>query len=301
MPASPPHRQAIPELPRISFRIVRNYYLYAHEIVARRWRRALGGTALFGLIMTGVHLAAIQLVLAVVHMRDQQNVLLSVLTLPFTAYFLGGLIQFMNRLVRDADGPLQSPAWRLLFLTDLRRYWHMLLFLVYYYFLYVLLVKVVVDINEHQGLIQIRLVAGLCLFLWLMARLIFAPLFVIDGGLGVRAALKSSYLLTTGRTRRTLLLSLSFLATLWLGVLAAGVGAVYTLALVLTGLILVFDNYRNDPAAAERLRLIEFENRRKSGAVGKKVAKRRPSPGDKRTVKKKSAARASRKKPPTAT
>ncbi|MCR9144614.1 MAG: hypothetical protein NXI24_20415 [bacterium] len=278
------------KLPRINFRIVANYFLYAHEIVTRRWRRALGATAIFGVIMTGIHLAAIQIVLSVVHMRDQQNVLLSVLTLPFTAYFLGGLVQFMLRLVREPEVPT---AWRWLFLTDPRRYLHMLLFLVYYYFLYVVLVKVTVDFNEYQGLIQIRLVAGLFLFLWLMARLIFAPLYVIDQGLGVRAALKSSYLLTTGRTRRTLLLSLAFLATLWLGVFAAGIGAIYTLAIVLCGVILLFDNYSDAPAAADRLHLIEFSTSPDRGPVRKKSGARRKK--KRSAAKKKSAAKAPKK------
>lgn len=223
--------------------------------------------------MTGIHLAAIQLVLSVVHVREQQNVLLSVLTLPFTAYFLGGLIRFFAILVRDPSAPA---PWRLLFLTDLRRYWHMLLFLVYYYFLYVTLVKVVVEIPEYQGIIQIRLVAGLCLFLWLVARLVFAPLYIIDEGLAVRAAIKNSYMLTTGRTRRTLLLSLTFLAVLWLGVFAVGVGAIYTLAISLTGVVLLFDNYRNGPRARDRLQLIELDahsrsRKKTSGRSAKKA------------------------------
>ncbi|MEQ9363640.1 MAG: hypothetical protein RIF32_05325 [Leptospirales bacterium] len=285
-------------MPRLNFRIIRNYFLYAHEIVTRSWRRAFGATAIFGLIMTAIHLAAIQLVLSVVHMRDQQNILLSVLTLPFTAYFLGCLIQFTARLVRK---PSEATPWRLLFLIDPRRYWNMLLFLVYYYFLYVVLVKVVVDIHEHQGLIQIRLVAGLCLFLWLVARLIFAPLYIIDAGAGVRAALKASYLLTTGRTRRTLLLTLAFLATLWLGVFAAGLGAIYTLALALSGVILLFDNYRNDPAVRDRLRLIEYpgSGRGRAGASGGREQKKSPSgaPGaaKKRAKKKKRVAKVSEK------
>ena len=212
--------------------------------------------------------------LSLVHVREEQNVLLSVFTLPFTTYFLAGLLQFFIALIRDPA----TARLRLLFLTDLRRYWHMLLFLMYYYFLYVLLVKVVVDFYEYTGLIQIRMIAGLGLFLWLVARLIFAPLYIIDEGLDARAAIKSSYLLTTRRTRRTLLVCITGLIILWLGVFALGVGVVYTLAVVVTVSVLLFDNYRNDPDAARRLQLIEF------GVHGRKSAKKNSAA---RTVKKK--------------
>ncbi len=289
------------ELPRIRFTIVRNYLLYAHEIVRRCWRRVLGASAIFILIMTVIHLAAIQLVLSLVHIREQQNVLLSLTTLPFTAYFLSGLIRYLIAICRRplAGGQPEvgvesqsegegAVGWSTFWLVPPRAYLHMLLFLVYYYFLYVCLVKVVVDFREYEGIIQIRMVAGLFFFLWLAARFIFAPLFILDGDRNVRAALRHSYLLTTRRTRRTLLFVVLLLAILWLGILALGVGAVYTLPLVLITIVLIYDNYRS--AAPERLKLLEFGHapgQRRSGTRKKvrrkKVAKASKSGGGRRS------------------
>lgn len=262
--------------------------MYAHEIVRRCWRLVLGASAVFILIMTAIHLAAIQLVLSLAHIREQQNVPLSLITLPFTAYFLSGLIRYLVAICRrplvsaqETGEGVATAGWSLFWLVPPRAYLHMLLFLVYYYFLYVCLVKVVVDFREYEGIIQIRMVAGLFFFLWLAARFIFAPLFILDGERNVRAALRHSYLLTTRRTRRTLLFVVLLLLILWLGILALGVGAVYTLPLVLITIVLIYDNYRG--ATPERLQLLEFgrpPRQRRAGSrkkVRKKKAVRRRS------------------------
>jgi hypothetical protein len=244
---------AIVPLQPLSVRIIRNYFRMAHSLVRRRWRQALGATALFGLVLAGVYLAAIQLVLYLVHIREQQSILLRIVTLPFSAYALGALLQFFTRLVRAPD----ATGFRDLLLKSPRRYLHLALCLAYYYALYVLLLRVVIDIERYEGIIQIRMIAGAGLFVWLLARLAFAPLYIVDQDQDVRTAIRNSYLLTTRRTRRTLALVLVSLLVLWLGVLALGIGAVYTLALVLCVAVLLFDNYRNAPAARQRLLRIE--------------------------------------------
>lgn len=78
------------------------------------------------------------------------------------------------------------------------------------------------------------------------------------------------------------------LAILWLGILALGVGAVYTLPLVLITIVLIYDNYRS--AAPERLKLLEFGHapgQRRSGTRKKvrrkKVAKASKSGGGRRS------------------
>ena len=50
---------------------------------------------------------------------------------------------------------------------------------------------------------QIRVLLGVVLFFWTIARLIFAPFFVIDADYNAREAMKASFLLTSGKTFKT--------------------------------------------------------------------------------------------------
>lgn len=157
----------------------------------------------FGLVAFFTYFSLMFLVFRISYERFYQNILLGYLGIPAVTYFLCGLLRFYLSLVRKSKINLE------LWLIDFRKFLQMFFLFIIYYSLYVLYIKILDDFREFEGIIQIRVVLGAGVFAWIIVRMIFAPFFVIDRGYTVRKALRSSLLLTSGRTVKTFFLLLA--------------------------------------------------------------------------------------------
>jgi hypothetical protein len=221
-------------------RVFRNYIREAVEITNLNIIPILTVNIIFALIIVGTYSGLMFLVFKFFYERNAQNVALGFSGLPIVAYLLCGIIRFYFSLVRKAKINMS------LLLVDYRKYFHILLLLIIYYTIYVLYVKIAADFADFDGrVVRIRIILGLFTFLWLLVRLIFSPLFVVDKGYTARKAMKASFLLTSGKTMKTF--SLVFFSTLlFLSGFFLGIGFLYTFSLIMIGFVLSFDiNLKN--------------------------------------------------------
>ena len=182
--------------PRIFFR----YLMESLRITNENLIPVLTVNLFFGLIAFFTYFTLMFLVFRISYERFYQNILLGYLGIPPVTYFLCGLLRFYLSLVRKSKINLE------LWLIDFRKFLQMFFLFIIYYSLYVLYIKILDDFREFEGIIQIRVLLGAVVFAWIIVRMIFAPFFVIDRGYTVRKALRSSLLLTSGRTVKTFFL-----------------------------------------------------------------------------------------------
>lgn len=179
-------------------------------------------------------------VLRFVYERQNQDIVLGFSGIPIIAYFSAGLIRFYIAIVRKSEDRGN------LLLVDPKKFMHILILFSLYYFLYIILIKGMEDFEEYEGLMRIRLGFGILVFFWLVTRLVFSPFFVVDKGYTARKALKSSFLLTSGRTIKTSLLLSVSLFFLFSGFLFAILGVIYTFSLFMVAFVLAYDiNLKN--------------------------------------------------------
>ncbi len=182
--------------PRIFFR----YLMESLRITNENLIPVMTVNLFFGLIAFFTYFSLMFLVFRISYERFYQNILLGYLGIPVLTYFLCGLLRFYLSLVRKSKINLD------LWLIDFRKFLQMSFLFIIYYSLYVLYIKILDDFREFEGIIQIRVVLGAVVFAWIIVRMIFAPFFVIDRGYTVRKSLRSSLLLTSGRTVKTFFL-----------------------------------------------------------------------------------------------
>jgi len=156
--------------------------------------------SLFALAVFINYFSLMFLVFQLAYERKTQDILLGYLGLPAVSFFLCSLIRFHYSLVRKSKVKMD------IFLIDYRKYFHVLLLFALYYTLYILFFKMIFEIKELEGIYQIRAIVGIGIFFWIVVRLIFSPFFVIEKGYSARKAMKASFLLTSGRTLKTLML-----------------------------------------------------------------------------------------------
>lgn len=196
-------------------RVLLNYLGEAWRILMKGSALSLGAVLLAGLWMGGAYFLSLQAVLRLVYERFAQETLLNLLALPAVALALGGLARLFLSMARSEEFELRAA------LFHWRRYLWLLAWCLAYYVTYLTLFRAAFDWEDrpafHGALLRLRLVLGVGLFLWLLARMIFAPAYIVEDGMNLRAALKQSYLLTSGKTLRTL----TFIA---MGLAALGVG-----------------------------------------------------------------------------
>ncbi len=221
-------------------RILRNYIQESFRIT----RASLGDivivNGLFTVLLTVVYFALVPVVFQLSYIRQYQNFLLGLIGLPVAAFLLCGLIKYYRALTRG-----QSPRPWMLFRGS-RNYLTMLRFCLGYYLLYVVSFKVLFYITDYDGVIQIRIIMGVSFFLWIMARLIFTPMFIIDGDNSLYQAVKNSFLLTSGRTIKTFILIMVFGFFLFLGIPFLFVGLFISIAPAMIAFVLVYDIYNQN-------------------------------------------------------
>lgn len=178
--------------------IVINYVKESMAIAHKNFLLTTLASLIFTLLLSTTYFSMIFLVFAIAYERETQNMLLGYLSLPIVSYFVCGFIRFYLRLVRGLSANL-----KILFLGH-RRYFQILILLAAYYSLYILLFKIAFFIKDYDKIMQIRIILGLVLFFWTISRLIFSPFFVIDADYNARQAMKASFLLTSGKTFKTL-------------------------------------------------------------------------------------------------
>ncbi len=177
--------------------IVVNYIKESMAIAHKSFFITTLASLIFTLLLSATYFSMIFLVFAIAYERETQNMLLGYLSLPIVSYFVCGVIRFYLRLVRGL-----SVSLKILFLGH-KRYLQILLLLAAYYSLYILLFKVAFFLKDYDKIMQIRILFGVVLFFWTIARLIFAPFFIIDADYNARQAMKASFLLTSGKTFKT--------------------------------------------------------------------------------------------------
>ena len=188
--------------------IVINYVKESMAIAHKSLLMTTLASLLFTLLLSATYFSMIFLVFMIAYERETQNMLLGYLSLPIVSFFVCGFIRFYLRLVRGLTVSL-----KILFQGH-KRYFQILILLAAYYSLYILLFKIAFFIKDYDKIMQIRILFGVVLFFWTIARLIFAPFFVIDADYNARQAMKASFLLTSGKTFKTF--SLLFISVIFL-------------------------------------------------------------------------------------
>lgn len=205
------HLESFPLPPRVLF----NYVIEAWRILLGNSGYALSAAAAMGLVVAGAYFLSLQATLQLAYERYSQEVLLTLLALPVTALALGLLARMFLQLARHERFRLR------LTIFGWRAYLWLLLWVFCYYVTYLTLFQAALDWEDLPALkgaiMQLRLALGFALFLWLLARMVFAPAYILEERLNLRAALKQSYLLTSGRTLKTLAFILMGMAALGLG------------------------------------------------------------------------------------
>lgn len=183
-------------------RIVINYFREGVHIVLSNIFPVLAMNSFFGFVVFFTYFGFMFLVFHLVYQREMQNVLLGFLGIPVVSFFFCSLIRFHFGLVRKAKIQMD------IFLIHYKKYLHVFLLFTLYYALYNLAFKAIFDFGELEGINKLRAILGICLFFWIVVRLIFSPFFVIEKGYSARKAMKASFLLTSGRTIKTIILLL---------------------------------------------------------------------------------------------
>jgi hypothetical protein len=184
-------------------RIFWNYVKEGTMIAVSNFVPVIAMNSFFALSLFLTYFGLMFLVFQLAYERDTQDILLGYLGIPVVSFFLCSLIRFHYALVRKAQIKME------IFLIATRKYFHVFLLFTIYYTIYVLAFKMVFEIGEMEGIYKIRVIAGVGIFFWVLVRLIFSPFFVIEKGYSARKAMKASFLLTSGRTIKTLMLLLS--------------------------------------------------------------------------------------------
>ncbi|MCB1318774.1 MAG: hypothetical protein KDK34_00895, partial [Leptospiraceae bacterium] len=185
-------------------RLIRNYVRESRLLAREFMMPVLVANASAGLLLIIIHTLLVPFVLYLTYDRTYQNILLMLFSLPFTGYILSGAILYYRELVRNGQARI-----KLLF-TGYRIYPLVLLFSYIAYGLYRLLLFPAINLPGQELIIQLRLIFTALLFIWLVARLIFAPLFFAEESIGLKESIKKSFFLTSGRTIYTTALVLFF-------------------------------------------------------------------------------------------
>lgn len=183
-------------------KIVFNYIREGIQIILNNFFPVLSMNSFFGIVVFITYFSLMFFVFEVSYERELQNILLGFLGIPIISFFFCSLVRFHYALVRRSKIKMD------VFLIDFRKYFHIFLLFTLYYALYNLAFKAIFDFEELKGLNKLRALLGTGLFFWLVIRLVFSPFFVIEKGYSARKAMKSSFLLTSGRTIKTAILIL---------------------------------------------------------------------------------------------
>jgi hypothetical protein len=190
------------------FQIFYNYLKESFLIVQKNFKLTLAFNILYILLLTAIYSGLMFPILHLVYDRENQDMLLGFTSIPIVSYFTCGFIKYYLRLVRN-----QPISIKYLFLGS-KKYLQITILLLLYYSLYILLIKITTTIYDYDKIMQIRIILGVLLFFIIVARLIYSPLFVIDAEYNARDAMRSSFLLTSGKTKKVLTLLISSLLLL---------------------------------------------------------------------------------------
>ena len=185
------------------FQIFYNYLKESFLIIQKNFKITLAFNILYIILLTIIYSTLMFPILNIVYDRENQDMILGFTSIPFVSYFTCGFIKYYLRLVRN-----QAISIKYLFLGS-KKYIQITILLLLYYSLYILLIKITTTIYDYDKIMQIRIILGVLLFFIIVARLIYSPLFVIDAEYNARDAMRSSFLLTSGKTKKVLTLLIS--------------------------------------------------------------------------------------------
>lgn len=186
------------------------------------------------------YMLAITLVISISYRRIYQNILLTIFTLPVTAYLSTGLFRFFLARIRQQDESLS-----MIFKYD-PKFWKLLLYYAIYYAAYILIFKSNFFLDEYHIFVELRIIAGYILFIWIFIRLIFLPAIIMDQDLSLRDSLRHAVELTSRKFRRTLIMLLCIICILMAGLLNYLAGIIYAFPLTVIFYILFYENYNQE-------------------------------------------------------
>ncbi|MCB1175203.1 MAG: hypothetical protein KDK39_16630 [Leptospiraceae bacterium] len=197
--------------PRALWKLVQQCYWLMQR---NRWT-VIGVNLYFLLVVTAGHFIMIPVAMEISAHRRWQDVLLSLLSLPLTAFAGAGMIQYYLHLVRFQKSSLQQ------LLPGISRYFYNLLFLIAYYIVYLFLIKYILYIETElllESLVaRLQLFLGTLLFIFFLSRFLFTPAYIMDHDLSTKSGFKYSLLLTSGRGVKTFIVTLTFVLIIALG------------------------------------------------------------------------------------
>jgi len=191
----------------------------------------------FAIIFLINYLAAV-ISMMITYDRDLQEIILVIFKIPVTAYFIGGFTYFYLSLVRGVT-VRTAKIYR-----GYRWYYQILVYELLVYFLYLLLVRPIVDFFDFPLVIQIRLIFGIIAYLYLFIRASFFLAIVVDTRVSFMKTLAESFVLTRDSFFETGLFIALGLAVIMSGILAAGIGIIFTMAVATQGYVLLYEILR---------------------------------------------------------
>ncbi|MCE9499823.1 MAG: hypothetical protein K8R21_04900 [Leptospira sp.] len=217
--------------------LLKNFIGESVEITRIQLPVILRANFYFSIVLIIVHFGMMFLVFKIAYERSYQNLLLGFFTLPVTSYMLNGLLRFYLAMVRE-----QQTSYSMIF-QGYKNYLAIFLFALCYYVLYNVLFKLAFEFGEQTFLFQVRIGMGVILFFWLLARMAFTPIFIIEENLNIKEAIKRSFMFTSGKSTITIFFTFTGIFLLGAGVLIIFIGVLYSMAIAICMYVLLYDVY----------------------------------------------------------
>jgi len=195
----------------------------------------------FAIIFLINYLAAI-LSMKITYDRYLQEIILVVIKIPVTAYFIGGFLYFYISIVRGVTGRA-AQIYR-----GYRWYPAILAYELIVYFSYILMVRPSSDFLDYPFPVQFRILLVALAFVYFFVRASLFLAILVDTRVPFWKAMAESFALTAGNFLETgLFIALGFTIILS-GLLAAGIGIIFTMAVAALGYVLGYDMMRKKKA-----------------------------------------------------
>jgi len=189
-----------------------------------------------GFIFFTQYISAI-IAMELIYKRVFQEYYLALISLPFSAYIMSGIIYHYVSIKKGVTGTI----------NQIFRGYRWLLPMLFYttsaFFVYRIFLRVIIDFLEYDLIIQIHILFGIIFAFGFGVRTIFLPILIVDKNLKFVQALKESFQLTRDKfivTSQHVAFSLGILA---IGILALGVGFLYSFAVLMIYYVILYDKY----------------------------------------------------------
>jgi hypothetical protein len=171
------------------------------------------------------------------YVRTVQNFLLSIIVTPSFAYLFNGYIYFHIKKCRGASSSTTQ------LLRGYKGYFDSLLYYLFIIFLFFIFIVPLKQVNQYEGVMQLRLYGGAILAIYIFNRSIFSLLFILDYNQKFSEAVKSSFAITDNKNFQVLLIIIFSTIILFSGFFIFIVGILLTASPAMMVIILKFIRY----------------------------------------------------------